>query len=133
MEKALLPLQRYFDFSGRSTRTEYFSFSIALTMVYVFLIAIVAMSASGQSGEGPGALGILAIGLLFVVAIGTLVPSIAVTVRRLHDQDRSGWMTLLSFVPYVGGLILLILMFLGGTDGSNRYGQDPRGFANDIR
>jgi uncharacterized membrane protein YhaH (DUF805 family) len=126
MDKALLPLQRYFDFAGRSSRTEYFAFSIALTIAYVFLFVIAAVSAAGQPGEGPGPMGMLAIGLVFVVAIGTIVPSVAVTVRRLHDQDRSGWMALLGFVPYVGGLILLVLMFLGGTDGPNRYGQDPR-------
>jgi uncharacterized membrane protein YhaH (DUF805 family) len=50
-----------------------------------------------------------------------------VQVRRLHDQDKSGWLILLSFIPYIGGLILLVLMLIDGTPGANRYGPDPKG------
>lgn len=124
MDKALLPLNRYFEFKGRSTRTEYWAYSIALGLVYAFLAVV--LLATTTPREGPGGMGILAVGLMFIVAIGTAVPSIAVTVRRLHDQDRSGWMTLLCFVPYVGSIVLLVFMCLGGTRGPNRYGEDPR-------
>lgn len=55
-----------------------------------------------------------------------LIPSIAVQVRRFHDQDKSGWMVLLNFVPYVGGLIVLVFMCLEGTRGPNRFGEDPK-------
>jgi uncharacterized membrane protein YhaH (DUF805 family) len=124
MDKALLPLTRYFDFRGRSTRTEYWAYSIALGLVYACLVVLTLATATPR--EGPTGLGVLAIVLMFVVAIGTAVPSIAVTVRRLHDQDRSGWMTLFCFVPYVGSVVLLVLMCLGGTKGPNRFGEDPR-------
>tara|TARA_B100001115_G_C15819544_1_gene407311 strand:- start:487 stop:747 length:261 start_codon:yes stop_codon:yes gene_type:complete len=60
---------------------------------------------------------------IFVIAI--IVPSIAVTIRRLHDLDRTGWWYLISIVPLVGPLVLLIFLCLPGTDGNNRFGPDP--------
>jgi len=71
--------------------------------------------------------GWVAFSLLILWALITLIPNIAVTVRRLHDQDKSGWMFLLVFIPFVGGLILLVFMLLDGTRGPNRYGPDPKG------
>jgi uncharacterized membrane protein YhaH (DUF805 family) len=58
--------------------------------------------------------------LLFELAI--LIPSIAVGVRRLHDLDKSGWWLFLSFVPLVGGIILLVWFCTPGTRGPNRFG-----------
>lgn len=66
-------------------------------------------------------------GLLFLWWLAMLIPSIAVTVRRFHDQDKSGWMILLVFIPLVGGIILLVFMLLDGTRGPNRFGPDPKG------
>ena len=57
--------------------------------------------------------------------LGSIIPSIAVQVRRFHDQDRSGWMILLGFIPYVGTFIVIIFMCLKGTTGPNRFGPDP--------
>ncbi|MCH7629961.1 MAG: DUF805 domain-containing protein, partial [Proteobacteria bacterium] len=56
----------------------------------------------------------------------TIVPSLAVSVRRLHDQDRSGWMLLLMLIPFLGWFALLVLMCLEGTRGPNRFGADPK-------
>ena len=56
----------------------------------------------------------------------SLVPGIAVSVRRLHDQDRSGWLLLFAFLPILGAFILLVLMCLNGTRGRNRFGPDPK-------
>jgi uncharacterized membrane protein YhaH (DUF805 family) len=62
----------------------------------------------------------------FVIGfLGLVIPNIAVQVRRLHDQDRSGWMILLFFIPYLGGLIAIIMMCIPGTRGPNRFGPDP--------
>ena len=66
-------------------------------------------------------------GLLLLWWLFVLIPNLAVTVRRLHDQDKSGWMFLLIFIPFVGPLILLVFMFLDGTRGPNRFGPDPKG------
>jgi uncharacterized membrane protein YhaH (DUF805 family) len=120
------PWRHYADFAGRSRRTEYFLFFICwyAAMVLAGMAGIgVAGNSSDLTSENVG-LGVLALaGILFVAGI---IPAIAVTVRRLHDQDKSGWFILLNFVPYVGGLIMLVLSFLPGTDGENQYGPDPR-------
>ena len=53
------------------------------------------------------------------------IPQLAVTVRRLHDTDRSGWWWWISLIPLVGGIILLVWLCTRGTEGNNRYGQNP--------
>ena len=58
--------------------------------------------------------------------LAVFVPGLAVTVRRFHDQDKSGWLALLGLVPYVGGIVVLVFMCLEGTKGENRYGLDPK-------
>ena len=125
MEQALLPFKRYAEFDGRSTRTEYFAFSLLNFCVYLFLFILLF---SGIDYGSTQVSGFTFIGLMMMLlyALGTFIPSMAVTVRRLHDQNKTGWLVLLSFIPYIGGLILLILMFLPGDDGQNQYGPNPR-------
>lgn len=64
--------------------------------------------------------------LLGLYALATFIPNLAVTVRRLHDQDKSGWWILIGLVPLIGGIWLLILYFIDGTPGPNRFGPDPK-------
>ena len=61
----------------------------------------------------------------FAIFIAAFLAEVCVTVRRLHDLDRTGWRWLLSFVPFVNLYIWCMLVFEPGTDGSNRYGEDP--------
>jgi uncharacterized membrane protein YhaH (DUF805 family) len=65
--------------------------------------------------------------IYFIFAFATLLPSLAVTVRRLHDTNKSGWNLLISFIPLVGSLWLLVIMVSKGTEGENKYGPDPNG------
>ncbi|MEC7118718.1 MAG: DUF805 domain-containing protein [Pseudomonadota bacterium] len=58
--------------------------------------------------------------------LATLIPTLAVTIRRFHDQDKSGWFILLGLIPAVGGLIVLIFMCLEGTRGQNRFGANTK-------
>ena len=83
----------------------------------------------GIIANGTGTL----VGNLFWLA--SLVPSLAVSVRRLHDIDRSGWCLLLAFVPFLGWFTLFIFYCLDGTAGSNRFGADPlaRGYVDVFR
>jgi uncharacterized membrane protein YhaH (DUF805 family) len=60
--------------------------------------------------------------LLAIFGLAILLPSLAVTVRRLHDQDKSGWWIFITFVPFIGGIWFLVLMCLAGTPGPNRFG-----------
>lgn len=59
--------------------------------------------------------------------LGSLIPSLAVSVRRLHDQDRTGWLLLLWLIPFLGWFALIVLMLLDGTPGNNRFGPDTKG------
>lgn len=68
----------------------------------------------------------LVLGLFALYALAIFIPSLAVQVRRFHDQDKSGWFVLLGFIPYVGGIIVLVFMCLEGTKGKNRFGDDPK-------
>jgi uncharacterized membrane protein YhaH (DUF805 family) len=73
-----------------------------------------------------GSFGIPAL-LLALWSLAIFIPNLAVIVRRLHDQDKSGWWFFIGFVPIIGGIWLLILYLTDGTPGTNRFGTDPKG------
>ena len=132
-EWMMLPLKRYADFSGRSRRKEYWLFVLFETLS-ILLIGLVTAGVFGglvnTQAAGEGLFGGLAVGfiiVLLVVALALFLPNLAVQVRRLHDQDKSGWLVLIGFIPYVGGLIMFVFMLLEGTKGPNSYGPDPKG------
>ena len=133
MDWMLMPLRRYADFSGRSRRKEYWMFTLFILLVYAVLGTLIAMGGLFSSMADPGAtpqisaIGWIGIGLLGIFALGIFIPALAVIVRRLHDQDKSGWFILLQFIPYIGGIIILIFMCIEGTKGENRFGPDPKG------
>jgi uncharacterized membrane protein YhaH (DUF805 family) len=104
---------KYATFDGRARRTEYWMF-----FLFYFLIALAIGFVEAFIHLG----GILSI--LFV--LGMLVPSLAVTVRRLHDTTRSGWWILIALIPAIGTIILLIFMVLDSTPGDNEYGPNPK-------
>lgn len=130
MEWMLMPLRRYADFEGRSRRLEYwmfYLFTLILGMVAgIVLLAIALLLYTMNFSES--VMGMVLVPLYLVLFIGCmalLVPTLAVAVRRFHDQDKSGWMILLALIPLVGGIIFLVFMCLEGTHGPNRYGPDP--------
>ena len=118
----LMPLRRYPEFTGRSSRKEFWLFFGALTAVAFCLLAI---WIDDTDYDGTGAVGVFAVLTLAICLLGTLVPYIALQVRRFHDQGRSGFFALLNLIPYVGGLIVLAFMLVEGTKGENEYGSDP--------
>jgi uncharacterized membrane protein YhaH (DUF805 family) len=143
MEWMILPFKRYAEFSGRSRRMEYWMFTL-LNVIVMGVLVFVVLGAGGAAGllepdasGAPAGLGALfgGMGLIFLVyLLAILIPSIAVTVRRLHDRDMSGWWYLGAIVggmiPFVGFLVsiaFLVLMALPGTPGPNRFGPDPKG------
>ena len=103
----------YVNFSDRACRSEFWFWRL---FYYLALAAVFVIQ---------GALGIHALAALFEV--GMLLPILAMSVRRLHDLDRSGWWILLSLIPVIGWIILLIWYCTKGTDGPNRFGPDPLG------
>lgn len=128
MEWMLMPLRRYADFSGRSRRKEYWMFALfnVIAMIGIGIIGAVlggfTPSDSGEMSFGSG----LMLGLIGIYSLAILVPALAVQVRRFHDQNKSGWFVLLGFIPYIGGLIVLVFMCLDGNKGENRFGPDPK-------
>ena len=122
MQEMILPLKRYAQFEGRANRREYWMFQLLLLIVSAVLMVPVIAGLVMQSDV----LGIASIILFVVFWLATFVPVIAVTVRRLHDCNQSGWMYLLAFVPF-GGLVIFVFALLPGTPQENVYGPVPAG------
>lgn len=129
MNWMILPYRRYADFSGRSRRREYWMFALFYVLVMIVLNAVFGTN-EVERGNGAFVYGSRLVGaggwisgLLWLVSI---VPGLAVTIRRLHDQDRSGWLLLLWLIPFLGWFAILVLMCLDGTRGPNRFGPDPK-------
>lgn len=130
MEWMIMPLRRYADFEGRSRRMEYwmfYLFTLGLGMAIAVIITALAMMlyTMNLSESAMGMVLVPAALIVFLGGMALVVPTLAVSVRRLHDQDKSGWMILIALVPLVGGIIFFVLMCLEGTRGPNRYGPDP--------
>ncbi|WP_299308322.1 DUF805 domain-containing protein [uncultured Croceicoccus sp.] len=124
----LLPYRRYFEFDGRSRRREYWMFMLFQLIVNVALLAVMLIGAATfEAGMGatPGPFAWLAIIGWFVFAAISFVPSIAVQVRRFHDQEKTGLLVLLNLIPF-GSLVVLVMMLFEGTRGPNHYGPDPK-------
>ena len=148
---AKLPLQKYADFSGRAPRAEYWWYTLGLIIAYIVIMIV--ESITGLKGMVLGVYGPITL----LLALGTIVPNIAVGVRRLHDTNRSAWWLLL-LAPYLlfailtvmalrsgGGMaaigaagivgvvgmvcciVYLVLMVLPSQPGENRYGPNPYG------
>lgn len=112
-------LRKYVVFTGRSRRAEYWVFFGINLVVYLAAAYLDRMAGTFNKEFGMG----LASG---VYAAFVLLPSVSVSVRRLHDTNRSGWWLLLAIVPIIGPLSLLVIYCLEGTPGGNDYGGDPR-------
>jgi uncharacterized membrane protein YhaH (DUF805 family) len=134
MEWMLMPLRRYADFSGRSRRMEYWMFQLLNVLVMLVAGALILSGIPWDTfnDSQPGALLWVGVILLCLWLLAVLIPGIAVTVRRLHDRDMSGWwylgFILAGLIPLVGwiaSIAMLVIMCLPGTSGSNRFGPDP--------
>jgi uncharacterized membrane protein YhaH (DUF805 family) len=102
----------YVNFNGRAARSEFWYWTL-----FVFIVNIVANIIDMAIG----------IGVISVLAsLALLLPGIAVSVRRLHDLDRTGWWLLIAFTG-IGIILLIIWDCMKGTTGSNQYGPDPLG------
>ncbi len=139
MEWMLLPLKRYAEFTGRSRRKEYWMFVLFSVLVMMFLGFLTFLGLGNLDDldradfSGTNPVFWLGIGLLFLFLIAIIVPSIAVTVRRLHDRNLSGWWylgaILAGMIPVIGSLAsiaLIVVTLLPGTPGPNRFGEDPK-------
>jgi uncharacterized membrane protein YhaH (DUF805 family) len=115
-------LNQYADFEGRARRTEYWMFTLVNILIMIPLYVIGFIGITSQSSL----LSSVGFGLYMLYALATLVPSIAVGVRRLHDTGKSGWMLLIGLIPIIGSIWLLVLFVTEGDKGDNQYGLDPK-------
>lgn len=116
-------LKQYADFNGRARRKELWIY--ILILIIIFLIAAMLDNILGTTfkiaGQSAG------YGIFYLlVGLATLLPSIAVEVRRLHDINKSGWYLLIGFIPLIGAIILLIWFVKDGDKGVNQYGAEPK-------
>jgi uncharacterized membrane protein YhaH (DUF805 family) len=104
----------YVNFSGRATRSEFWWWQL-----FTLLVAFVA-------GMIDGAVGLNSDTIPYLWALVTLLPGLAVSVRRLHDIDMSGWWLFIIMIPLVGFVLLFVWFIRDGTPGYNRFGANPK-------
>ena len=110
----------YANFEGRARRKEYWMF-VLFNILFAIATGIVGVILAKITG-----IEILAVVFYAIYILAIIIPSIAVGVRRLHDTNKSGWLYLISLIPFVGGIILLVFFVTEGTQGDNDFGSDPK-------
>ncbi len=119
-------LKKYADFDGRARRSEFWWFNLISTLIYMVPYTILVVTMIDSSGDmDNGTIQVLS-SILGFYGLAVFVPSLAVTVRRLHDTGRSGWNVLWSILPLIGSVILLIYFFTDSQPGANEYGPNPK-------
>ena len=101
--------KKFFDFSGRASKSEYWWFQLYNAIIYVLTFVF----------QGDLVL------LFSILIIVNLIPMYAVGVRRIHDSDKSGWFVLISLIPLIG-LYIFVLLLQDGSKGKNRFGVKPK-------
>ena len=114
-------LSKITDFSGRASRSEFWKFYLSFFVLYFLILAIIFMViVSANPYISDGALDALAT----ILAIPAGLITLSATVRRLHDTNKSGWLILISLIPFIGLIVVIILLF-EGDKGKNKYGDNP--------
>ncbi|MGO4772656.1 DUF805 domain-containing protein [Flavobacterium sp. W22_SRS_FK3] len=122
--------ENYANFNGRARRSEYWYFTL---MQFILLISFVVVGAILGS-LFDSALGGLFIGYMVFCfySLATVLPTLGVVVRRLHDVGKSGWFYFIALIPGIGAIWLLILLCTEGDSGENNYGPDPKNDFEEI-
>jgi uncharacterized membrane protein YhaH (DUF805 family) len=126
-----LGFQNYANCEGRSRRSEYWYFHLVLSLIIIFFYIIIAVSTVNMSTTGSAKstaimLPMIVSIIFFLVMLVFLIPSISVTVRRLHDTGRPGIYYLVGLIPFAGPFILLYFCCLDSDEGPNMYGASPK-------
>ena len=115
-------LKKYAVFSGRSQRSEYWFFVLFYLLIYIVLAIVDNVAGSFDSKSGVG----LFTGIFW---LAMLIPYLSVTVRRLHDTDRTGWWILIALIPLIGAIVLLVFLVQDSDAEANRFGANPKAAA----
>jgi len=120
MKWFIAALKKYVVFQGRARRTEYWMFALFAFIIYV--VAAILDSVLGIAIKGAF------YGPIYIICVlGLLLPSLAVSTRRLHDIGKSGWFILVNLIPIGGPIWYLVLVCTNGNSGPNSFGDDPKG------
>ena len=114
-------LKNYAVFSGRARRKEYWWFTL---FNLIFVLALIAIAGITEIYSKTAAVVPYIIYIIYDLAL--IVPTLAVTVRRLHDTNRSGWWFFIGLIPIAGSIVLLVFLALDSQPGENRYGPNPK-------
>jgi uncharacterized membrane protein YhaH (DUF805 family) len=112
-------MKQYADFGGRARRTEFWMF-----VLFNIIFSVIASLIDRAIGFKIGAIQMGIIGLIYSLAV--LIPALAVSVRRLHDIGKSGWMVLINLIPLIGLIWFIVLMVKDSQPGKNQYGPNPK-------
>lgn len=108
---------KYATFAGRASRSEYWWFTLFLILASIAVSILDAMLFGfGENDPSP---------FSTTFSVATFIPSISVTVRRLHDKNRSGWWWWLALLPIIGWIVLFYWTVTMGTKGDNDFGPEP--------
>lgn len=121
MEWYVMVWRKYAQFTGRSRRKEYWMFAL----INMIAVAVVYGAATVALLNGSTGLAFMVYLLCGVYSLAALIPGLSVSVRRLHDTNKSGWWLLLCLIP-LGGLVILIFQCLDSDPSDNQYGPNPR-------
>jgi uncharacterized membrane protein YhaH (DUF805 family) len=108
-------LRNYAEFSGRARRKEYWMF-VLINAVVVIVLGLIDRVLFGENTPV----------LSGLYSLGVLIPTLAVTFRRLHDTGRSAWWLLIGLIPLIGGIVLLVFYLLDSDPEPNAYGPSPK-------
>ncbi|WP_407542962.1 DUF805 domain-containing protein (plasmid) [Deinococcus radiomollis] len=131
MNEYLKAYRNYANFTGRSRRRDYWMFVLISTLISLglqFVITLLGgnlLDPTNTSSVSPFALVLTVIYGIYILA--TIVPNIAINVRRLHDVGYSGWVFLIVLIPIVGPIVLLVFDATDSKPGTNQWGQNPKG------
>ena len=122
LESVQSVLSKYATFSGRASRSELWWWYLAsiIYQIVAFMIVSLLFGSSIDYQEDPEATYNI---ITLIISLPILLPTIAVSVRRLHDLNKSGWWYLLLLIPIIGPIVLIVWFIKRGTDGPNAYGQ----------
>lgn len=113
MQQYLEAFKKFAQFEGRSRRKEYWMF-LLFNLIFAVVLAAIGYVINSTI-------------LSNIYALIVLVPSLALTVRRLHDVGKSGWFLFIALIPLVGAIWLIVLYCTNGQPGENKYGPNPKG------
>jgi uncharacterized membrane protein YhaH (DUF805 family) len=121
--------KQYFDFSGRARRKEFWMFTL-FHFLFIFTTTFLVFFLTSDIYEDTET-NYVYVAIICTYLLISIIPSIALTIRRLHDTGKSGWLYLIVIIPYLGWFTIMIFACMEGNRGSNKWGPNPKGIGND--